>query len=321
MLALLLFVAGILLSAFFSGSETGFYRMTRLRLIMDAATGDRIARAMLWMANHPTLFVATALVGNNLANFMASSAVVMGTHEAVSANRQWVDLAAPIVIAPIIFICGELLPKNLFYAAPNRLMRRSGPALIFCAVLFAPISIVLWLVSQLLGIFSRETPQELRVSLARREVGELMTQGHEAGILKPVQRALAQNMLAIAGQPVSRFATPAKKVARVTTTMSRSEILRIAQRQKRTLLPIEDPQNNRALVGYVRSLDVRLADSSPSPAPLPLIQLQASETFLSAIGKFSVANDALGRVVDTSGETVGFVTGRELRMALFRIAS
>ena len=78
-LVLLLFATGVALSAFFSGSETGFYRVTRVRLLLDWLAGDRLARGLLWTTNHPSVFVATALVGNNLANYIASLAVVMGT--------------------------------------------------------------------------------------------------------------------------------------------------------------------------------------------------------------------------------------------------
>ena len=60
----LLFFGGLLLSAFFSGSETGFYRVPRVRLLIDALGGDKKARGLLWMTNHPWLFVATTLVGN-----------------------------------------------------------------------------------------------------------------------------------------------------------------------------------------------------------------------------------------------------------------
>ena len=65
-----LFVVGMLLSAFFSGAETGFYRVTRVRLVLDAMGGDWIASRLLSLTNNPTLFVATTLIGNNLANYL-----------------------------------------------------------------------------------------------------------------------------------------------------------------------------------------------------------------------------------------------------------
>ena len=93
-------------------------------------------------------------------------------------------------------------------------------------------------------LFVSQGHEELRLSLARRELAEMLVEGHEAGILRPVQRTLAQTMLAVAGQPVGRFAAPAGRVARATTTMTKSEILRIAQGRRRTLLPMEDPQDD-----------------------------------------------------------------------------
>jgi len=85
-LALFLLAAGIFLSAFFSGSETGFYRVSRIRLVLDGLGGDRMARLILWMTNNPSLFVATTLIGNNLANYMTSLAIVLLTTSAVGAS-------------------------------------------------------------------------------------------------------------------------------------------------------------------------------------------------------------------------------------------
>ena len=76
--AIVLLIAGVGLSAFFSGSETGFYRASRVRIVMDAMDGNWSSKFLLWLTNRPALFVATALIGNNLANYMTSMAVVLG---------------------------------------------------------------------------------------------------------------------------------------------------------------------------------------------------------------------------------------------------
>jgi CBS domain containing-hemolysin-like protein len=307
------------MNAFFSGAETGFYRMTRLRLVMEAKGGDRISRIMLWLANQPTLVIATTLVGVNLASEATSLAVAIATERLFPQGASFTDFLLPALATPIVFICGDLMPKNLFFNAPNRLMRRSAPLLVASVVLFAPITILLSLVSQILKLFVREGPQELRLSLARRELGQMLTEGHEAGILRPVQRTLAQTMLAVAGRPVREFAAPASRVPRVTTTMGRSEILRIAQGRRRTLLPIEDPHQKRRLVGYVRTSDLFLDDSPELPPPRPMVELGDGEAFLSVLGKLHAAGDALGHVVNAAGRTVGFVTAQDLREALFRV--
>jgi CBS domain containing-hemolysin-like protein len=147
----------------------------------------------------------------------------------------------------------------------------------------------------------------------------MLTEGHEAGILRPVQRTLAQTMLAVAGRPVREFAAPAGRVVRVTTTMTKSEILRIAQGRRRALLPIEEVHPKRLLAGYVRTADLFLDDSPELPDPRPLVPLGENESFLAALGKLHAAGDALGHVITAAGKTIGFVTTQDLREALFRV--
>jgi putative hemolysin len=313
-----LFLFALAMNAFFSGTETGYYRMTRLRLVMEAMGGDRIARILLWMANQPSVVVATTLVGSNIASDLASKAVTMATYRLFPEGGAIIDFVLPLAVTPIVFICADLLPKNLYYNAPNRLMRRSAPLLAAAAVLFAPITFVLWLLSQVIKLFISEGPEELRLSLARRELSEMLTEGHEAGILRPVQRSLAQTMLAVAGQPVRNFAAPAGRVVRVTTTMTKSEVLRIAQGRRRTMLPVEDPQDKRRLVGYIRTADLLLDDSSELPPPRALVKVDEAESLLTAFNKLHAADDGLGHVVNSAGKTVGFVSARELQAALFR---
>jgi CBS domain containing-hemolysin-like protein len=317
--AVALFLWALAMNAFFSGTETGFFRLSRLRLVMEGIAGDRMSRILLWFANQPSIFVATALVGNNLANDLTSLAVVMATESIWPKGGVLANVLPPLLVTPFMFICGDLLPKNVFFNAPNRLMRRSTPIVVIAAVLFAPITFVLWLLSLVLQLFTSERPQELRLSLARRELTAMLVEGHEAGLLRPVQRTLAQTMLAVGGQPVKNYALPASRMVRVTTTMSRSEMLRLAQRYNRTLLPVEDPQQKRQLVGFVRAIDLFLESPETELHPEPFVELGENETFLSALGKLGVAEDALGHVIGAGGKSVGFVTGRDLRQALFTV--
>ena len=75
--AIVIFVVSMLLSAFFSGSETGLYRIPRLRLVIDSLSGKTWSRVLLWLTNNPSFFVATTLVGNNVANYRTGLSIVL----------------------------------------------------------------------------------------------------------------------------------------------------------------------------------------------------------------------------------------------------
>ncbi len=316
--ALALIAVGLFLSAFFSGSETGFYRVTRMRLLLDALGGDWIARGLLWLTNHPSLFVATTLVGNNLANYLCSLAIVMGVQAIWFGHGHAAELIAPLVFAPFLFVYGELLPKNLFLHAPNRLLRMGGPLFLVFVPLFLPISALLWGLNRLLAQFVSESPEEVRLRIARRELRRALEEGHEAGILHPAQVKLARGIFAEANQPVTQYVTPLDQIARARADMTKGEICRLARRLRIPDVPVEQPGADPRLIGYVRVIDLAL-DSSDRPGPLrPLLEIPEADTHISALMRMQATHENLARVVDAEGRTVGILTARRLREPLLR---
>lgn len=318
-LALFLLAAGIFLSAFFSGSETGFYRVSRIRLVLDGLGGDRMARLILWMTNNPSLFVATTLIGNNLANYMTSLAIVLLTTSAVGASF-YAELLAPVVFAPLLFVYGELLPKNLFYLAPNRLLRRGSYLFAAFGVLFAPIAAVLWLLGRALEWLVGESPQQVQLTLARRELQRVFEEGHEAGLLKPTQRRLAQALFADASQPVGEVAIPAARFPAIRQGSKTSEVLRLARRQRLEVVAITPAGGGREPVGYVRTIDLILQSPDAINDVRPLLDVATIDSRITVLSRMRMAKESMARVVDGEGRTVGLVTDRQLTEPLVRQA-
>jgi putative hemolysin len=317
-IALLLGLVATFFSSFFSGSETGFYRATRIRLVLDALEGDWISRGLVLLTNQPTLFIATALVGNNVANYFVSLATVLATQALIGVNGFLPELIAPLIVAPILFIYGELLPKNLYLHSPNRLLRMGAPLFLFCTVLFLPISLLLWALNRLLAQFIHDMPDKVQLAIARRELRHLLEEGHEAGVLRPSQRQLAGGIFTLAKLPVSRFVVPLEDVARARTTMTKDEVLRLAERAGLPALPIEEPGPEPRLIGYVRVIDLALERSDRIAPVRSLLEIPQSDTHIDALMRMYRAKESLAQVVDLSGRPVGILTARRLGEPLLR---
>ncbi|HBJ35541.1 MAG TPA: hemolysin protein, partial [Planctomycetaceae bacterium] len=164
---IVLFIVGLMLSAFFSGTETGMYRVSRMRLVLDGLSGSWMSRAIVLLLNYPTIFVATALIGNNLANYLVSLAIVMLFSSLYPSEGAGAELLGTALTTPVVFVLGELLPKYLFYHAPYQLLHTARPLLIFFTILFAPVSLLLGLLGNLLRLLTGETPIQLRLSMQR----------------------------------------------------------------------------------------------------------------------------------------------------------
>ncbi len=311
-----LFCVGIFLSAFFSGSETGFYRVTRVRLLLDGLGGDPMARILLWFTNQPAFFIATTLIGNNLANYFVSLSIVILTQQLFGNGLLWVDMLAPIALSPFVFVYGELLPKSLYYRAPNLLLHRGGPLFVLFAVVFAPLSGLLWIFGRLLQSVIGNAPLRVRLALARGELQQVLAEGEEAGILRPAQRQLAQSLFSFASRPVIELSRPVARVATVERGAATADVMRIARRHRAPIIPVVDERHQ--LIGYVRIVDLSLSGAKTLEEFRPLTTIPADETLIAALIGMQSSKDELAAVADQGGNTVALLYAEELTSRLFR---
>lgn len=311
MLAILLFLIGLSLSAFFSGSETGFYRVTRWRLVLESREGDAVARGLLWLTNYPSVFVATTLIGNNLANYIVSFSIVLGTHSLLESGGHVVELLAAVAMSPIVYVYGESLPKSLFFNAPNQLLRRGGLVFLFCTVVFAPLAAVLWAFARLLQILSGQAPERVRTIIARRELERVLEEGHASGLLRPIQRVLAQSIFSAIHLPVTRMMTPVKGSLVASSDLSREEALSLGEKNQTAALPLHQSEENR-FSEYVLMSDLAIDDAPQDLPGRPLLTVSSETTYLDALLQMQSGGFEMACVVDPNGTSLGFLQTRVL---------
>lgn len=308
-----LFLVGIFLSAFFSGNETGFYRVTRLRLVMDGLQGDIVAKRLLWLTNNPSLFVATTLVGNNVANYLVSLSIVMGSQRLMGEASLAVDIIAPIALTPILFIYGESLPKNLFLKMPNYLLRKSGLAFLFFFSLLIPVSVLLWLIGRLLEKLIGQSPVKVRLTLARTELDEILQEGHDEGILQKSQRDLANAMFSFVDRPVREFVKPVSRFQTFQNKPSVEDLIKFGRENKVGMVVYSDEHNQ---LKYVKLIELLVkSDDQVVPAG-KVIDVNETELHGIMLVRMQTEKKPIARVLDSNGKAVGFITVNDLNSKL-----
>ena len=304
---LCLLLLGIFLSAFFSGSETGFYRASRVRIVIASLDGDRMSKALVKLINNPALFVATTLIGNNVANYITSLAIVLMARQMQVSGVG--EMLAPILLSPMLFVYGELLPKNLFYQAPNFLLRLAAPLFLFFAFLFWPVAAVLWAMSWMLERLLGQSPEKIRLTLARKELQEVIEEGLEAGILHPTQRHLAQSFFLVAAQTVGEFCQPLGRCPSVAKTATATAVKKLARNRQLADVPVYEKTKSN-IVGYVRTIEL-LVDTTKqkaSDAFRELRRIQSTELVGEAILQMQANRETLLLVVDPNGKKLGLLS-------------
>ncbi|UUO07438.1 CNNM domain-containing protein [Blastopirellula sp. J2-11] len=303
-----LFVFAVFLSAFFSGTETGFYRVTRIRLVLDALDGKFLAKFLLFLTNHPALFVATTLIGNNLANYLVSLSIVLAAGRLFPGNST-AELALPTLLAPVLFVYGESLPKNLFFHAPNKLLLRGSPLFFLCTILFAPFAAVLWIMGQALQWLLGESPTQVRLQLARKELEDVLDEGGEAGLLNAGQRRLAQGLFAVANQSVGALALPLARTHVAIVGADKTSALAYAKKNKITALPVATKAAGKNdVIGYVRTCDLILTPEKTIQSYRVLPVVAGSDTQIAALLRMQSSGESMAVVKARDGKTLGIVT-------------
>jgi CBS domain containing-hemolysin-like protein len=316
-LIIALFLAGLRLSAFFSGSETAYYRMSLPRVMIDAQAGDKTSRFLQSLARRPSQFMASMLVGNNIANYLITVALGWFVSVLGFSGGMRTEITATLCSAPLIFVCGELLPKSLYYRAPLHFLRRDVIRLRIASALLLPASWPLHLLTQLLERMRPTEGPSLEVLLGRNRLAQVMTHGHREGVLTESQIQLATGLLQIAPQAIVASMIPADRVFGVDAAASREQIVDFAKRYGVSQVAVHRPGHARDWFAYVNVAEVAI-ENRPLDAllhALPVISPTAGK--LEALQQLRAAGAALG-VVRDQHQLLGLVNYRGLAEQLFR---
>ena len=315
--AAVLFFAGIWLSAFFSGAETGFYRVSFLRLSIDAHAGDPAARRIMWFAQKPGYFVATTLIGNNIANYLTTFAIGLVVVIVLPLQAGWLEIVATLMLSPIVFVFGELLPKNLYYRAPLFLLRRAVPRFDLFFRLFLVVSFPLIWISKLFERFGDVEDKQLGLVLGRSRLAQVLSQGHREGLLTDVQSRLMHGLMNTAAERITDSMTPSDRILGVSASASREEFLEYAQKFGISNVTVKSPGREGDWYGYLRVADVKLSPGSLASSVHTMPHIETSASKLEALLTLRSSGKAFG-VVHGGDTVLGIVSERGLVQQLFR---
>ncbi len=155
----------ILFSAFFSGMEIAFISANKLRLELDKKQNIVFSSLISLYTQNPGQFVATMLIGNNLALVTYGIAFARLFDPLLHQRLQsdvWILLTQIIIAASVTLVTAEYLPKMLFRINPNGILKFFTVPIAFFYFLFYPVTrIILWIARLMLKIFLGEPIKEV----------------------------------------------------------------------------------------------------------------------------------------------------------------
>ena len=228
-------LAGLLvMSAFFSASETGLMTLNRYRLRHLAREGHRGAMLVDSLLRRPDRLLGLILLGNNLVNFGAASV------GAVIALRLMGELGlavAPIVLTPLVLIFCEVAPKTLAALHPERI---AYPAAYLLVALGKVLNPFVWIINRianaLLAVIGIRAERAADDAISREELRTVVIEA--GGIIPRRHQRMLLSILDLEQVTVDDIMVPRNEIAGLDLNKSPVEIVETLYNSQHTRLPV-----------------------------------------------------------------------------------
>jgi Mg2+/Co2+ transporter CorB len=303
----------IILSAFFSSSETGMMRLNRYKLKSIINSKDKRRKAamrVVELLKRPDRLIGVILIGNNFVNIFAATVATL------IAERLWGNLGlvlAPIALTIIVLIFAELTPKTLAATHPEKIAFPAAIILKFLLVILYPFVWIVNVISNgILKLFGVNTADADDEKLDQEELRNVVT---EAGPMIPRRhQRMLLNILDLETATVEDIMVPRREIVGINLDNDWSEIQRQLHSSQHTrLLVFNGEIDNPVGMLHARDLINLLANNELTK---DILEQAISEVYFVPEGtplhtqllNFQRKKERIGAVVDEYGDIQGLVT-------------
>lgn len=299
-------------SAFFSGSETALFNLTREQLRRFRASRRPWRRLAARLMDDPRRLLVTILFGNNLANtafFVVSVFMIHNVHEHhPAAAAQWgvaLALAAPVTV--ILF--GEVLPKSVGAVIPEWVAPLVSTPLVLLEYAVTPVRVVLVtaLVTPLERLIVGRRPRDTSL-LTVEELEAILESAAREGAVSPDEGDMLADVLALGTLRVRDVMTPRVDIAGCDVNTPTRVAGLIFRRSRHTKMLVYEREMDNVL-GAVYAKTVLLSPDQPlADLVRPVYYVPESKTVESLLKDFRRQRIQFAVVVDEFGGLAGLVT-------------
>ncbi len=303
----------ILLSGFFSSSETGMMALNRYRLKHLAKTKHRGARLSAKLLEEPESLISLILIGNNLVNIAASSIATVIAIRLLGEGGIWV---ATLVLTLVVLLFAEIMPKTIAAYHPERVAFTFAHVLYPLRKLMTP---VIWVVNGFTHFMLRLTGVESGGD-DHLSQDELRTILGESGHLIPKRhRKMLLNILDLEQVTVEDIMIPRSEVFGVDLEMDAADIIDAFRNADYTRIPVYEGELNN-IIGVLHQRDINANIASDGSIDKTKLLASVRKPYFIPEGtplntqlfNFQKHKRRMGVVVDEYGIMQGIVTLEDL---------
>ena len=299
----------VLMSAYFSATETAFSSMNRTRIKTMAEKGNPKATLAYRLSEKYDKLISTILIGNNVVNIAAAS---LGT---VMFVRHYGDVGATIstvVVTVVVLIFGEITPKSIAKDCPERFATFSAPLINVFIWILKPLNLLfsLWkkFVAKLLKL-------ENNSKMSQEELLMLVEEVQQEGSIDRSEGELLKNAIEFTERDVEQILTHRVDLAAVPITATKEEIADMFRQTKFSRLLVYEGNIDK-IVGVLHQKDFYtgrgITEKKLKSIITPAIFVMQNENINELLKKLQKEKSHIAVVLDEYGGTYGIVTMEDI---------
>ena len=317
---LIIIIVSLLLSAFFSGMEIAYVSANKIHIEIEKKQKNVIATILRRITKRPSKFIATMLVGNNIALvvygfFMGAVLVELFPLEGA------VQLVVHTIISTlVILLTAEFLPKVFFQIYANKLLKFFAlPAYIFYWIFSIISEFIIWISDLVLRVLFKTEGDAVQLSFSKIELGNYITEQIESfeeqdEIDSEIQ--IFQNALEFSGVKAREVMIPRTEVVAVEVHTTPNEIGKLFTDTGLTKILVFN-ENIDNILGYVRSFELFKKPSVLKKILMPVVFVPETMLAKDVLNILSKKRKSIAVVIDEYGGTSGIITVEDIIEELF----
>ncbi len=310
-------------NAFFVGAEFAAMSARRSQLEPLAEAGSKGARVALDALQHTGILLATSQLGITVCSVLLGAVSEAALHhafvpvaEGLGLSSVVADAAALVVALSIVVflhvVYGEMIPKNISIAAPERAAVLLVPPLVLVSKVTAPVIRAMdWLSKAIVRLLGVEPRDELSSAFTAEEVAHILEESREEGLVEEEQHERLGAALEFSDKDAADVGVSLSALVTVTASATPDDIERLVAKHGFSRYPLVDASGE--LSGYLHLKDVLYADGEERRQPVPakrvrrLATVRRGDEVEAVLATMQSSGSHVARVVDEDGAVVGVV--------------
>lgn len=304
--SLIIIIVCIIMSAYFSATETAFSSLNRIRIKNLAEKGNKKAALVLRMSDNYDSVLSTILIGNNIVNILSAS---LATVLFVSwLGEEAGPSVSTIVTTVIVLIFGEVSPKSIAKESPEKFAMFSAPFLRGLEVILTPFN---FLFGQWKKLLSFVFKSEDDAGITEEEFLSIVEEAEHDGGIDAQESMLIKSAMSFTEQEVMDVLTPRIDICAVDTEATEDEIAEVFAETAYSRIPLYEETIDH-IVGIIYQKDfhnyVFNKEKSVKDIIKPAIFVPTTKKIGNLLKELQQEKSHIAVVVDEYGGTVGIVT-------------